>query len=334
MTIYSQHANRGKIQILATYQGPGGVASSTVTSLGSSDQAAGLVDVLNRVSALATMPMSVFDMRGSRVRSYPSTHIDTLTESQARGRLLTGAYSLWYEYVCFELHRALTDFDGALASVPEPVTIAVKAEVVKEAQLLRVAAAESEDSVPAPTEGVERLWEFGDPFILYDGGMAVLSTEVREKLNDFEEDATDEERVAAVEDLRVLATAYTLCLDVNNLHFEAGYLDLSYDPFGQDKLFLTIGAPQPGDDGPETWSIDIDRWVPDDPDDPDDEFGSAHGRGVLRCVLPTRPPAESLADLVHRLDREPRLFIEIVKTAVVGSPLEGTEFVVTAMGDD
>jgi len=30
MTVYSQHANRGKTRILATYQGPGGVESSTL----------------------------------------------------------------------------------------------------------------------------------------------------------------------------------------------------------------------------------------------------------------------------------------------------------------
>ena len=33
MTIYSQHANRGKTQILAAYQGSGGVVSKTVTSV-------------------------------------------------------------------------------------------------------------------------------------------------------------------------------------------------------------------------------------------------------------------------------------------------------------
>jgi hypothetical protein len=84
MTIYSQHANRGKVQILATYQGPGGVVSSTVTSLGSSDEAAPLVDALNRIPALAELPMSVSYRRGRGFQPYPSRHIDALTESHAR----------------------------------------------------------------------------------------------------------------------------------------------------------------------------------------------------------------------------------------------------------
>jgi hypothetical protein len=334
VTIYSQHANRGKVQILATYRGPGGVVSSTVTSLGSSDEAAPLVDALNRVSALATLPMSVFDMRGHRVRSYPSRHIDALTDVQVRDDLLTGTHGLWYEYVCFELHCAFGDLEEALAPAPDPVRIAVRAEVAKEAQLLRVAAADADGTEAAPTEDIERLWEHGKPFVLYDGGMDALSTEVRENLNDFEGDATDEERATAVADLRVLATASSLCTGVDHLHLEASYLDLVYDPFGQDKLFLTIGAPQPGEDGPRAWSIDIQQWVPDDLDDDEDEFGSATGQSVLRCELPARPSAESLADVVCRLDREPQLFARIVKAAQVGSPLESTQFVVTAIGED
>ncbi|HEV2345505.1 MAG TPA: hypothetical protein VGS97_15510 [Actinocrinis sp.] len=337
MTIYSQHANRGKVQILATYQGPGGVTSSTVTSLGSSDQVAPLVDALNRVSAFAELPMAVSDTRGQRVRSYPSRHVEALTDRDARSGLLTGTHSLWYEYVCFELHRALADLDNALQSVPGPIRIAVNAEVDKEAELLRVAVGESDGTEPAPTEGVERLWEFDAPMVRYDGGMDVLSAEVREKLDDFEDDASDEERVVAVADLRVLAAVQAMCSDVDYLHFEAGYLTLSHDPVGPYKLFLTIGAPQPGDSGLKAWSVDVDRWVPTDPneqlEDPDDDYRSATSQSVLCCELPKRPSAESLAGFLHRLDREPQLLPRIVKTAEIGSPLEGTEFVVTALGE-
>jgi len=282
--------------------------------------------------------MSVTDTRGRRFQSYPSRHIDALTERQARDGLLTGTHSLWYEYVCFELYRALADLDEALVSVPDPVRIAVKSEIEKEVELLRVAAAESDGTDSAPTDGVERLWDFEAPMVRHDGGMEVLSAEVRKKLDDHEDGATDEDRAAGVADLRVLAATYALCSDVDHLNFEAGYLDLIYDPFGRDKLFLTTGAPQPGDDGPSAWSVDIDRWVPDDPneqlDDPEDDFSSASGQSVLRCVLPARPTTEGIADLVRRLDREPQLFAEIVKAAAVGSPLEGTEFVVTAIGEN
>jgi hypothetical protein len=115
MAIYSQHANRGKIQILATYQGPGGVVSSTVTSLGSADLAVPLVDALNRISALATLPLSVFFIRDRRAHSYPTGHITALTDQTARSSLLTGVHSTWYEYVCFDLHLALVHLDEALS---------------------------------------------------------------------------------------------------------------------------------------------------------------------------------------------------------------------------
>lgn len=339
MTIYSQHSNRGKVQILATYQGPGGVMSSTVTSLGSADEAAPLVDALNRVSALAELPMSVYDRRGHQLRPYPSLHIEALVNKEVRDGLLTGVHSLWYEYVCFELHRALADLDDAVASVPDPVRIAVQAELDKEIELLRVAIAESDGTEPAPTEGVDRLWQFDTPMVRYNGGMDVLSDEVRENLDEYEEAVSEKERAIAVADLRVLATTYALCPKVEHLQFEAGYLNLLYDPYERERLFVTISAPEPGTDGLTVWSIDVERWVPVDPsaqlgDLDEDYHGATTGQGVLRCALPARPLAESLADLLRRLDREPQLLPRIVKAAEVGSPLEGTEFVVTSIGEE
>jgi hypothetical protein len=53
MTIYSQHTNCGKVQILATYKGDAGVASSTMTSVDDATAAAAIVDALNRISASA-----------------------------------------------------------------------------------------------------------------------------------------------------------------------------------------------------------------------------------------------------------------------------------------
>lgn len=331
MTIYSQHANRGKVQILATYQAPDGAVSSTVTSLGSADEAAPLVEALNRVSALATVPLSVFDMRGRRVRSYPVRHVGALTDPAARGELLSGAHGLWYEYVCLELHRALADLDAVLELVPEPVRVAVKAELEEEARLLRVAAADGEGTESAPEVGVERLWDFGSPFVLYDGGVRALSNEVRENMDDFEAAATDVGRAVAVADMRLLATAHVQCSDVGT-HPEPGYLELGYEPFDESHHFLTVSAPQPGMDNPETWTIEFGRWEPNDPDG--DEEGGATERGLLRCSLPTRPSVKSIVDLIHRLDREPRLFAEIAESAAIGSPIAGTEFVVTAVGDE
>lgn len=330
MTIYSQHANRGKVQILATYRGPGGTESSTVTSVGSAELASPLVDVLNRISALATMPLSVFDMRGRRVQSYPVGHIYALTDSAAREGLLNGARGLWYEYVCFELRRALADLDRELEPVPEPVRIAVKAELEKEEQLLRIAVAEHEDGVPAPDTGVDRIWEFGSPFVLFDGGMSALSGEVREKMNEFEAEATDEQRMEAVTDMRVLAAASARC-SVDGFHFDEEYLSLFYEPFDDSRLFLTVDAPQPGKDASTSWCIQINRWVPHDHEDED---GSASGQELFSCDLSERPTTESIADLIRRLDREPGLFEKLVEAATVGTPILGTQFVVTAVTDD
>jgi len=320
MTIYSQHASRGKIQILATYRGPGGVMSSTVTSLG---------------SALATVPLSVFDLRGRKVQSYPTGHVRALTEPATRSALLAGVHSLWYAYVCFELRQALADLEDALAPVPEPVRIAVQAEVEKEARLLSLAAPDDEEPRSDAEEGGERVWSLGEPFVLYEGGMDVLSAEVREKLNEFEVFATDEERVEAVADLRVVLAAEAQCSDLH-VHVEPGYLDLSYDPFRKDRLFVTVSVPRPGedDDVDGAWWIDISQWVPDDPDEDEEDFGSATGYSKVRCELPARPSVQAIVDLVRRLDTEPHLLGHIVEAATVGSPLGGTPFVVTALGED
>src|SRR5689334_11957682 len=59
VTIYSQHPNRGKVQILATFRGPAGVVSSTITSVEDAALARPIVDALNRISACATVPVSV-----------------------------------------------------------------------------------------------------------------------------------------------------------------------------------------------------------------------------------------------------------------------------------
>lgn len=208
MTIYSQHANRGKSQILATYDGPGGVASSTVTSLSTPALAAPIVYALNRISALTTVPLSVFDRRERRVNSYPRRHLIALTDRDARADLLRGTHSLWYEYVCLELHRALSDLDDAMSVVPPPVLTAVNAELETEARELRDALAEYSEGVPAPETENRRDWDFGRPFVAYDGGMEMLGIEVREQLDRLEDGISSQERTQAVKNLRELATAH------------------------------------------------------------------------------------------------------------------------------
>ncbi|WP_051856106.1 hypothetical protein [Streptomyces sp. NRRL B-1347] len=79
--------------------------TETVTSLSDSCLAAPIVDALNRISALITVPVSIHDRRQQRVGHYPRKHIAAPTDAAARVELLNGAHSLWYEYVCLRLHQ-------------------------------------------------------------------------------------------------------------------------------------------------------------------------------------------------------------------------------------
>lgn len=341
MTIYSQHANRGRTQILATYQGPEGVASSTVTSLASFALAAPIIDALNRISALATVPLSIHDLRDRGVAEYPSKHLAALTDRTARADLLSGAHSLWYEYACLELHQALTDLDEALAAVPEPIQIAVKAELDTEARQLAEEYAEYAEGVPVPETENRRHWDFGQPFVTYDGGMDVLSREVREQLDRLEEGITREEREKAVADLRVLATAHSRGSGSRAV-LEHAYLEIFAEPSDSDGYYMSVRAPKPGDDDADLWDIEIGRWEPDDPDaaqdmdgveDDDEYFGSATGSPVLRCVLPTSPDADEIADLLNQLEQRSGLLATWAQTRV-GAVLEGTKLAVTERYDD
>ncbi|MGW1072433.1 hypothetical protein [Streptomyces sp. NPDC002537] len=332
VTIYSQHANRGKTQILATYQGSGGAVSSTVTSLGDPVLAVPIIDALNRISALATVPLSVHDLRDRRVASYPGKHLVALAERAARAELLSGAHSLWYEYVCLQLHQALAELDDALSTVPEPVRIAINAELETEARDLSEALAEYSEGTPLPETEGRRHWDFGRPFVTYEGGMAALSREVRERLDRLEEGITAERREKAVADLRVLATAYSRCSGESAV-LEHHDLEIFAEPYGSDGYYLSVRAPELGDDSAGSWDIEIGRWQPDDPDEEYEECGSATGSAVLRCVLSTSPSADEIADLLDQAEREPDLLVKWAETGV-GAAFAGTKFVVTERCDD
>ncbi|MFH8787599.1 hypothetical protein [Streptomyces roseoverticillatus] len=332
MTIYSQHANRGKTQILATYQGPGGVVSSTVTSLSAPGLAEPITDSLNRISALATIPLSIHDVRDHSVASYPTKHLAALTDRASRADLLSGAHSLWYEYACLELHQALVDLDAALAAVPEPIAIAINAELELEARELREALAEYSEGVPLPEAESRRYWDFGQPFVTYDGGMYMLSREAREHLDRLEEGITPEEREKAVADLRVMVTAYSRYSGVQ-AGLEQTYLEIFAEPDGSDGYYLSVHVPEPGDSGNNSWDIEIGLWEPDEPDVTYEECSSATGNTVLRCVLPTTPSADEIADLLNQLEEQPDLLAEWAETRV-GAALAGTKFVVTEGCDD
>ncbi|MBY8886617.1 hypothetical protein K7472_17340 [Streptomyces sp. PTM05] len=333
MTIYSQHANRGKTQILATYQGPEGVVSATVTSVGDSALAKPITDAFNRVSALATVPLSVYDRRNGSVEDYPTKHLVALTDRGSRAELLSGTHSLWYEYVCLELHQALANLDDALLAVPEPVRIAVNAELEAEARGLFEAVAEDPEGGFLPDTESQRLWDVDHPFVVHDGGTGVLSDRARRQLDSLEKGVTSKERVKAVADMRVLATAFSRCSGVRG-HVDHTYPEIFAEPFDADRYYLSVHAPQPGDSSADTWEIEIGRWEPDDPSEEDaDDYSSATGSSMIRCEQPTAPDADELADLLNRLDQEPQQLTEWAKTSV-GAPLAGTRFVVTKAYDD
>ncbi len=207
MTIYCQHANRGKTQILATYHGPAGITSTTVTSVADTVLATPIVDALNRISALATVPVSVYDMRGNR-QHYPRTHLAAFTQREVRADLLCGTHSLWYEYACVLLHTALTDLDGALAATPEPVRIAVQAEVDTEVRSLIAELDVYHGGGDDDDQEAEqwREWGMGTPFVQYPHRDDPLSGETRELLDRREKGATPQQRESAIADLRTLVS--------------------------------------------------------------------------------------------------------------------------------
>ncbi len=334
MTIYSLHANRGKTQILATYDGDLGVTSSTVTSVDDAAATAAIVDALNRVSAAACVPISVWDERSEHSARYPSMHLAAITEPGRRVELLAGRgeHSLWYEYAMLMLHHALADLDTAVAGMPAPVRTAITAELEAEARSLRVGLHEFEDG-PSEEE-TERRWGFEDPFVLFDGAMAELSQDTRERLDRLEGNLSAEELAEAAEDLRVL---YSACItaEVGRTMLEERYLSVSceHEESPADGHFLTIEAPLPGRPGGQArWSVTVGQWVPDEYD-PDGEVGSAHGETLLECALAERPAASELTGLIRLAGTGLEQLPAWAKTPV-GDTLAGTAVVVTKRHDD
>jgi hypothetical protein len=329
VTIYSLHPNRGKIQILATYSGSAAVTSSTVTSLDGPALAAPIVDALNRISACATVPVSVWDARGGGFRSYPSGHLAALTDRAAREELLTGRHSLWYELVKLLLHKALADLDEAAATAPAPVRTAIEEELGVEARGLRHELAEYAEGISPPETEDRRYWDFEAPFVVFDGGMDALSSDTRRRLNNAEEGVTAEQLRVGVGDLRLLVDAHALCVS-DDAMLEVANFTIFDEPDGSDRNYLTVDAPHPNGAGPSSWRIEIGRW---EPDDPDDEYGDATGRSLLCCACPTPPTASEIAEVLSQGAGRPEQLTAWAKTPV-GQTLAGTTFVVTERNDD
>lgn len=330
MTIYSQHASRGKSQVLATFQGPDGVVSKTVTSLSEPGLAAPIVDALNRISAYATVPVSIHDLREPGVECYPRDHLAALTDADARAELLSGSHSLWYEYVCLRLHFALADLESALATVPDTVSRAIRSELEVERREL-AAALDDDSGTPAEEDPEpERHWEFGHPFVKDDEGTDTLSDETRERLDRREAGFTEDERERAVAYLRVLVTAHAQGGGTwAALDDPSG--ELFAEPYDSDGFYLTVQAPSPGDDD-AAWEIAVGRWEPDDPDEEYGDHTSAVGSEVLVCALSATPTSDEVACLLQSVEEKPLLLAEWAGTPV-GTVLAGTTTAVTRRYD-
>lgn len=331
VTIYSQHPSRGKVQILATYRGESGVVSSTVTSVEGPEMATLIVDAMNRISACATMPVSVWDRRGDRVEKYPSEHLAALVDPSARADLQHSTHSLWYGYVKLRLHQALADLDAALAAVPAPVRTAITAELAAEERDLREALAEYSTGVEAQRRADRRCWDFGYPFVAVDGGLDQLGDDDRDNMNHLDRGASGERIGKAVADMRLMLDVYRECANADVMFPDV--FTFSDDPIGGGRYYLNVEAPSPSDDGGgDEWTVEIGQWDID-LDDPDHENETATGDSVLMCRRTTAPSVTDLVELLNRSGGRPEQLAAWAMTPV-GETLAGTAFVVTRRFDD
>lgn len=352
MTIYSQHPSRGKVQVLATFHGPDGVASETVTSVESGELAGPLVEALNRVSAAATTPVCLHDQRRDKLDRYPHSHLAALTDPEVREDLLKGAHSLWYVVATWSLHEALTELDDALKQVPAPVRISVLTELAVEARSLRVKVAEERGEEVDEGEGrdkdapggkIRRVWdstsfmlddqlrvlEVPQPFVFDED---LLGSHLDRTLEKLEAACADGEVERAADDLRLLLDVWVRSTEAQ-VEMRMEGLEVTFDPSydsdlpdGKSEQFLlNLHAPQPGGKwGRDEWGISLDRWVTDALDE-DGYPSETHSEEVLHCALGTRPV---LSDLLVMLDQASNNLEDWANTPV-GRQLEGTAFVVT-----
>lgn len=320
MTIYSQHRNRGKIQILATFDGPIGVTSSTVTSVDTSAVAEPIVNALNRISALATAPIIELDERERGYRPYPTDHLAVLVDRQTRAELLHGEHSLWYEFIRLSLHRALGDLDEALSVVPAPVSKAVEAELESEARALREAAAESEGNLSSAES--DRRLDSQAPLVIAASSLDPQHADVREALNNYEEGISLSQRRLSIADLRALFDAHSRSIGTS-ARLDAQMLQIETDLGCENKHWLSVLAPEPGEDEPREWRLEISRWEPEDPDESD---GIETSVGVLTAIS-SKPTVLEIADIMNRVHQRPGELVEWSKTPA-GEALAGTVFIV------
>ncbi|WP_253873353.1 hypothetical protein [Promicromonospora umidemergens] len=299
-----------------------------MTSIESTELAAPVVDALNRVSAAATVPVSVYDERGETNEMYPIGHLAALTDVAARADLLTTTHSTWYAMATWLLHKALTDLDHALLTVPAPVRTALQAELETDAKWLRLALAEYTEGDDLPQDDDRRVWDFGEQFVaLVEDGLADRD---REMLDRNEASATPQEVTEAAHDLRVLlqARARSSEPDVElDLFGPVVSVDPTFAidvPDDEERLEVSVHVPVLDPRWRRGWEISLQRWVDDEFDE--DGFATAsHTEEVLCCELEERP---ELADVLQLLNQARTSLTDWAGTAI-GEVLQGTRFVVT-----
>jgi hypothetical protein len=212
--------------------------------------------------------------------------------------------------------------------MPAPVRTAITAELEAEARSLRVGLREYEEG--SSEEETDRQWDFEEPFVLFDGWMAELSSSIRQRIDRLEIHLAVHHLAQAAENLRLLYNVY-MTIEGGRTSLEEEYLSITYehDDTAPDGHFLTIQAPRPGHrHGKDTWSVIIDQWVADKYDS-DGEIEEAHGETVLECVLAERPTAGELANILTLAQSGPERMSAWAKTPV-GEALAGTVFIVTS----
>jgi hypothetical protein len=219
--------------------------------------------------------------------------------------------------------------DDAMAAVPGPVGTAIDAELEAEDRGLREALAEYSQGTPPPKAANRRYWDFGAPFVAFDGGIDALSGDTRDRLNDIEKGISAKQRQKGVADLRVLVESHERCVS-DDAMLEVAEFTIFDDPDGEDRCYLSVDAPHPGGDGPDSWRVHIGRW---EPDDPADEFSSATGNHVLYCDRSAPPTSAEIAELLNRGAGRPKQLSAWAQTAV-GDALAGTIFVATERDED
>ncbi|MFE9963707.1 hypothetical protein [Streptomyces sp. NPDC005525] len=217
-----------------------------------------------------------------------------------------------------------------MAALPDTVSRAIRSELEAEKHGLQAGLADFSGTSSEEDPETERCWEFGHPFVKFDDGLDTLSDETREQLDRRESGCTSEEREKAVAALRVLVTAHSQGGDVG-ASLDDPSCRLFVEPYDSDGFYLTIEAPEPGDDE-TSWEIEVSRWVPDDPDEEPGNHTSATGHAVVGCALPVAPTAEEIAHLLKSVDEKPLLLAEWAETPV-GAVLARTAVVVTERYD-